>query len=175
MLDPRVLAVAATGLLPPDVVARLAGMSEAELRHRHGAEIEAAQRACRRQALTAILMARPSPEALQTVLEADDADGRPGERRLLRGDAVLKLAAFAHGGTHGRHVEACAVLLALDDDTWQAAGDAVGLPLCDPCRSGLPEHNCALIRQHLEGIFQDARARPALRRQAGRVLLSALR
>jgi hypothetical protein len=92
MLDPRVLAVAATGLLTPDVVARLAGLSEAELHHHHGAEIEAAQRACRRQALTAILMARPSPEALQTVLEADDADGRPGERRLLRGHAVLKLA-----------------------------------------------------------------------------------
>jgi hypothetical protein len=42
MLDPRVLAVAATGLLTPDAVARLAGMSVADLRHRRGAEIEAA-------------------------------------------------------------------------------------------------------------------------------------
>jgi hypothetical protein len=183
MLTTQLFDIAASGLVPPDVIARLAGLSVPELMARHGGEIAAAQAETRGAALRQVLLfalQRQSSETLTTALEADEEDWQaavsdPFERRLLRGHAVLKLAAFARGGTHGRHVGACAALLALDNDTWQAAADAAGLRLCDPCRSGLPEHNRALIRQHLEGIFQDAKTRPGLRRQAGQVLLSAPR
>jgi hypothetical protein len=159
VLNPRTITLAATGLLPPDAIARLAGMSEAELMARHGAEIRAAQRAVRGKAVAAILALQPTPEALLTAREADEAEwpGTPQERRAGRCHAALRLVAFACRGRGGRHVAACDRLLALDDATWTEVGD-----------------NRPLLLQHLEAIFRDAKVRPRLRRKAGRALLTAL-
>ena len=74
MLDPEILRLAASGLLPPEVIARLAGMTEAELRVRHGTEI-AAQRQVRGDAVRRLLdIGTDACCATLLTLDADDRE-----------------------------------------------------------------------------------------------------
>ena len=178
MIEPATLQLAATGLLPPDVIARLAGMTVDELMARHGAEIRTAIAQHRRTVLRDLLQLAfelQKADGLATALSLPDEDWRDGfpkarERRFMRGMVVQALLKSAFAGRHWRNVEACDALLRYARDADFLAGlDRLGVH--DQDRQSLPDPFRQQLTDHLKAIMQDPQSRPGLKLQAGRALL----